>query len=286
MSGAGRRRRTWQDIEDQRLAATTARPHERLHVPLLESDGDPDINEVDESLPIEAFASHQQTNEHCMNNGSKGMNDNNAGIGQLVTVLQPLRQPLRVKRSVRCQASNKILIRPNVNPQQGDSNFSRNQSARWFEMNEFATEYIPRIMLYRVTAQDVVGGSSSVLVEIVIEIRRPRAIIREEDKLTLNIKERAGSAAALAGVVFDIPPAPLVLTKTEGTTKDQTAATTDPANKSYVMSCADGAVLLRMKAVAPEAGPVTFPLSMHVSYPAQKSTCEFSYDVDIDTVSP
>ena len=113
----------------------------------------------------------------------------------------------------------------------------------------------------------------------------------------------------------------------------QTAATTDPKNKPYILSSADGAVLLRLKvrqscltvddtthvlyvvsllvtvgfairvdrrfvhkymlqrvqAVAPDSGPVTFPLAMHVQYPVKykgQDTFDFSYQLDIETVAP
>lgn len=116
-------------------------------------------------------------------------------------------------------------------------------------------------------------------------------MVKEEDKLTLKIAVRPDGVAAssLAGVAFDIPPAPLILTKSSGTTKDQTAATTDPKNTDYVISSADGAVLLRLKAIAPTSGPVTYPLTMHVQYPVKykgQDTFDFSYNVDIDTVAP
>jgi hypothetical protein len=76
------------------------------------------------------------------------------------------------------------------------------------------------------------NSTRAVLVECVLEVRKPRAMVDEEDRLTMTIAERTdeGAAAGSDGVTFDVPPAALVLTKTSGTTKDQTVATTDPAN--------------------------------------------------------
>ena len=75
------------------------------------------------------------------------------------------------------------------------------------------------------------------MVECVVEVRKPRAMIDEEDRLTLTITEREDSSSALAGLAFQLPPAPLILTKSSGTTKDQTAATTDPKNIPCVRAC-------------------------------------------------
>ncbi len=138
---------------------------------MLDADARPaEISLGDELLlqhPITDFASARQTLEHCSNNSgggvhasststsssSGGSGGGSVGLGQLVSSLRPLRVPLRVKRSVRCKESLTIVIHPHVNPQQGDSNFGRNESARWFEMDEFASEYMPRIVMHRVTSQ-------------------------------------------------------------------------------------------------------------------------------------
>mgnify|MGYP000005533877 CR=1 FL=1 len=274
---------SWQNMEDRRRAEETARPQTMLNVPLVDQQHDPrEADPVDESRTIDEFVSRQQTREHCMNHCGSGDTE----VGQSAAALHPLRQPLRVKKAVRCLASQKILIQANVNPQQGDSNFGRNANARWFEMEEFASEYMPRMFLYRVTARDADDGSDSVVVSIVTEIRKPRAIFNDEIPVLLTITARDD---AVEGVVLDLPPATLKLTKTPGTTADQTKATTDPANARYVVQCADGAVLLRMHAVVPVSGPVIFPLAIHVVYPLKykgTDTVDFTYNVDIDTVAP
>ncbi len=61
------------------------------------------------------------------------------------------------------------------------------------------------------------------------------------------------------------------------------------ASCRHVLSSADGAVLLRLWAIAPVSGPLTYPLTVRVQYPAKfkvHDTFDFSYNVDIDTVAP
>ena len=252
-------------------------------MPLVPEDATPQEVSLADDLAhgVDDFASMTQTFEHCMNNG-KGTEC----VGQPVSNLRPLRLPLRVKKNIRCPKTSSILVRPNVNPQQGDSNFTNNQSSNWFQMSKFASEYIPRMVLHRVTSKDIPGGTGSVLVEAVIEIRKPRCSARDEDKLTMTITARPEVGSKIE---LQVPPKPLLLTKTDGTTKDQTAATTAAENKPFVISCADGAALIRLRAIAPGVGPLKYPLKVQVKYPVKyedRNEFEFSYNVDIETVAP
>ncbi len=214
------------------------------------------------------------------------------GSGKIEKKMYPKRKPLRIKYSVRCGNSGKLILKPEFNPLHGDSSF-RTSVGQWFKIHSLSRLYLPRITLLSMERLDDVvddqkcSFSGFLKLKLTSPAPEKQSPIEGQMSVLLSsyedtpsspnqspknkdidiVKAEVGSDREMQ-TKLELPKKPIFI----GAFDDMVSQNLSPQNDvsenqpSYVVNQTGHTVTLKLKITSAKPGTMFIPLKMDVKY--------------------
>lgn len=205
------------------------------------------------------------------------------------------RKQLRFKRSIRCRSTGKLLVKPDLNPQHGDSTKKTNVGS-WFRIQNLARSFLPRVQLWRAKARrspqptdgsEKAGSDGMILLRIRNPAMQRHSPVDGEIKVYMALRDNGGTlvAALPSEAIVIAAEDSLGLSPKKGLTQKQQHAIDA---KLGVLRRGQSYVVLQVRVRARYGHHLIWklPLSILVSYNVpeyihQPGALSFSYNLDV-----